>query len=76
MQIILVSRHLKTARTITIDASSCGGCVCAVCRFRFLPLLCFRGCRTLGLPVIEKLLHSIQQKESKKQTEIEAIICS
>ena len=71
MQIILVSRHLKTARTITIMPRHVVGVLVLSVVLLFSTSALFSWLSVhWRLPVIEKLLHSIQQKESKKTDEI------
>jgi hypothetical protein len=58
VQIILVSRHLKAARTITIMPRHVLTVVSFSCCPGFQPRHYSPGCRSLRLPVVEKLLVS------------------
>lgn len=67
MQIILVSRHLKAARTITIMPRHLVMVVVAFLMLVFFTSAAFSWLSVhLRLPVIENLLASIQYKESRK----------
>ncbi|MEN9481922.1 MAG: hypothetical protein RLZZ298_3317 [Pseudomonadota bacterium] len=67
MQIILVSRHLKAARTITIMPRHLVVAVAAFLSAVFFTSVAFSWLSVhLRLPVVEKVLTAIQDKESQK----------
>jgi murein DD-endopeptidase MepM/ murein hydrolase activator NlpD len=67
MQIILVSRHLKAARTITIMPRHLVMVVVAFLAAVFLTSLVFSWLSVqLRLPVVENMLTAMQSKESQK----------
>lgn len=67
MQIILVSRHLKAARTITIMPRHALAALAALALLVFLTSALFSWLSVhLRLPVVEEFMVSLQQKEAKK----------